>query len=187
VPDDLYRLFPGYPSTSGSGKIVGKPHTDATHRAIVAEGWPLLLKAMDAGGILATPQRTAAFLTTLVFESWCEYDALQSGDRTFTGRGLIQLTTEENYRAAGNYLGVDLVGTPELARSLDLSARIAVWYWTVARPRCNEYADALRMGKINAAIGYPLTGSNDNDRCMIFAHALATLTGADVGAVDCAR
>jgi putative chitinase len=180
-------MFPGYPSTSGSGKIVGKPRNGGLPQVVA--GWGSLLDAMEAGGVCETPQRIAAFLTTLVFESWCEYNVKQAGDRVYTGRGFIQLTGEDNYRAAGNYLGVDLVTNPEWARSLENSARIAVWYWTVARPDCNTYADALKMGRINRAIGYPrdAAGTNDNDRCMVFRHALETLTGQPAGPVDCAR
>lgn len=188
-------MFPGYPSTSGSGKIVGRLRDDAGHRPIVAGGWPMLLEAMEAAKI-NTPRRVCAFLTTLVFESWCEYNVLQGGtnlpagiEKGYTGRGHIQLTGTGNYGAAGNYLGIDLTGHPELAQSLEHSARIATWYWTVAR-HCNEMADAGLMGKVNRAIGYtrdPL-GTNDNDRCMIFAHALEIWTGKPLDfVVNCAR
>lgn len=195
-------MFPGHPSTSGSGKIVGALRRDPVHMGYVAEGWPSLLEAMNAAHITDTPARTAAFLTTLVFESYCEYNILQGGtnapagiDKGYTGRGYIQLTgrvmpdgSVTNYSAAGAYLDIPLVNNPELAQSLLWSAKIAAWYWTVARPNCNAYADALRMGKINAAIGYPLTGSNDSDRCMVFAQALRVLTGSETApAVDCAR
>ncbi len=193
-------MFPGYPSTSGSGKIVGtvlsgNATQDAERRGKIAAVWPGLLAAMTASGIRDTPARVAAFLTTLVFESLVQYDAVDGtfGTRPYPGCGLIQLTGEPNYIAASNYLGVDLTApvadASHPARSLELSPRIAVWYWTVARPSCNAYADALRMGKVNAAIGYPLTGSNDADRCMVFRHALSILSGVDVpaGSIDCAR
>jgi len=190
-------MFPGYPSTSGSGKTVGALRTGTEAKAAVAAGWPSLLAAMTAAQI-NTARRQAAFLTTLAFESQCEYNRRQiSQTRVFYGRGFIQLTGRAtdpdadgnvmNYTPAGAYLGVDLVSVPDRALSLDYSARIAGWYWTKARPGCNGYADNLQMGKVNAAIGYPLAGSNDADRCMVFGHALATLTGDPVEAVDCAR
>jgi putative chitinase len=183
-------MFPGY--ANASGKVVGKLRDDDTHKAIVAAGFPTLLTAMAAAKI-DTPARQAAFLTTLCFESLCEYSILQGGSNTpagiergFTGRGYIQLTGPANYTAASAYLGVDLVSHPELAQSIDWSAKIATWYWTVARPGCNAYADAYRMGKVNAAIGYPLSGSNDADRCMVFGKVLAYLTGS-TPAIDCNR
>jgi putative chitinase len=143
---------------------------------------------VEAG--IDTPRRIAAFLTTLLYESWCEYNVREVGDtRVYGGRGYIQLTGEANYTAAGRSLGVDLVSNPDLAMSLEWSAKIARWYWTVARPNCNSYADALQMGKINAAIGYPRSadGSNDNARCKTFAQALLYLTGGSEVTVDCNR
>jgi putative chitinase len=186
-------MFPGFPSTSGSGKIVGRLRDDAVHASYVAGGWPSLLEAMDKAQI-NTPRRVCAFLTTLCFESWLEYNVVQGGSnlpadisKGYTGRGYIQLTGTSNYGAAGNYLHINLMDHPELAQSLEYSARIATWYWTVAR-HCNELADAALMGKVNRAVGYPRDpdGTNDNDRCMIFAHAHAILTGETI-TVDCAR
>lgn len=197
-------MFPGYPNASG--KIVGKLRTDPAKKAIVAEGWPVLQDAMVAASI-TTPRRVAAALTTWCFESLLEYNILQGGsniptglykpDGTYVGypgRGLTQLTGKKlpdgtimNYTPAGRYLGIDLVNHPELAQSLQWSAKIATWYWTKARPRCNEYADNLQMGKVNAAIGYPLSGSNDSDRCMVFGKALQYLTGSVPPGINCAR
>lgn len=180
-------MFPGYPSMSGSGKIVGALRQSPAAKAVVAEGWASLLAAMDAGQI-NTPRRQAAFLTTLAFESWCEYNVHQLSDtRTYAGRGYIQLTGVTNYEDAGNDLGVDLTNDPEAARSLNWSARIATWYWTKARPKCNAYADLLQMGRVCGAIGYPLAGSNDADRCMVFAKALEYLTGVPTVGVETSR
>ena len=178
-------MFPGYPNASN--KIVGKLRTSPEAKGNVAAGFPSLLEAMAAARI-NTPERIAAFLTTLCFESWCEYNAVQLNDtRLYKGRGYIQLTGSFNYEAAGDYLGVDLLDNPNAAASLEWSAKIATWYWTVARPNCNAYADSLRMGKINAAIGYPISGSNDTDRCMVFGCALRYLTGSAPGGITCTR
>ena len=155
---------------------------------IVEAGLPGLLEQMAAAEI-STPRRIAAFLTTLAFESRFEYNIREGGDtRPYGGRGYIQLTGTSNYSDAGKYLGVDLLTTPDLALTLAWSAKIARWYWTVARPSTNAYADALRMGKVNAAIGYPRSpdGSNDNARCEAFQKALLYLTGV-LEPVDCAR
>jgi len=157
--------------------------------AIVEKGLPSLNQVMIDAEI-NTPRRIAAFLTTLAFESRFEYNIREIGDtRVYGGRGYIQLTGQPNYLAAGKSLGVDLINSPDLAMSLEWSAKIAQWYWTVARPNCNAYADALRMGKINAAIGYPRAadGSNDTARCNAFAKALLYLTGGSEVTVDCNR
>lgn len=153
---------------------------------IVKQSWALLAQCMETAGI-NTPRRIAAFLTTVAYESNCEYNRREDGDtRLYGGRGHIQLTGELNYKAAGDSLGVDLVANPEWARSLQWSAKIAIWYWTKARPRCNEYADNLQMGKICGAIGYPIgDGSEDRRRCQAFIRVLKFLTGVDpVGVVQ---
>ena len=155
--------------------------------AVVAVGLPGLLEQMAAAQI-NTPRRVAAFLATLAHESELLYNIPQRGATAkYKGRGYIQLTGMTNYTDAGAYLGIDLAGTPGLALDLRYSAKIARWYWTVAR-HCNEMADALKMGKVCAAIGYPLgDGSEDIARCASFARALKYLTGSVPAGISTTR
>jgi putative chitinase len=147
-------------------------------RTVVEKGLPSLLKEMALGEI-NTPRRIAAFLTTLAHESAFEFNSREHGDtRLYGGRGFIQLTGVVNYHDAGTYLGVGLVAAPDLAMSLDWSAKCARWYWTKAR-NCNALADNLQIGKINAAIGYPVgDGTEDTARCDSFELAMRHLTGS---------
>ena len=51
-----------------------------------------------------------------------------SGDGwRYRGRGCIQLTGKDNYREAGKFLKLDLVGKPDQAADLDVGARVAAW------------------------------------------------------------
>ncbi|TDD61160.1 glycoside hydrolase family 19 [Kribbella antibiotica] len=153
--------------------------------SIVQQGLPSLNQAMRDAGI-NTVYRKAAFLATLVHESRLEYNIREIGDtRVYGGRGYIQLTGDFNYRPAGQWLGVDLINNPELARDIRYSAQIARWYWTVAR-NINPYADQLKMGRVNAAIGYP-AGAEDQRRCDTFRTAIAYLSGQPAPAVNCSR
>lgn len=164
------------------------PGRVSTDTATVEAGLPGLLEQMTVAEI-NTPRRVAAFLTTLAHESRFLYNIKAKGDdRVYAGRGYIQLTGSKNYEAAGIHLGCDLLVDPDLALSLEWSAKIARWYWTKARPRCNEYADTLQMGKVNAAIGYPVgDGTEDKRRCTSFANALKYLTGEAPDGITCAR
>lgn len=53
---------------------------------------------------------------------------------TYRGRGYIQLTGKENYRKAGEALGLDLVKHPELAAEPKNASKIAAWYWETQVP-----------------------------------------------------
>lgn len=53
----------------------------------------------------------------------------------FHGRGYMQLTGKDNYRAAGEALSLDLVKHPELAAEPENAARIALWYWDSRVPQ----------------------------------------------------
>ncbi|XP_006662017.1 chitinase 8 [Oryza brachyantha] len=60
----------------------------------------------------------------------------------YYGRGPIQLTGQSNYQAAGDFLGLDLVGNPDLV-STDavVSFKTALWFWTTAqgnKPSCHD-------------------------------------------------
>lgn len=47
----------------------------------------------------------------------------------YRGRGYIQLTGKNQYADAGEALGLDLLGNPDLAARPEHASRIATWYW----------------------------------------------------------
>jgi putative chitinase len=54
----------------------------------------------------------------------------QVGDgELFKGRGFLQITGRDNYRRAGQALGLPLEKHPELMERPDVAAKAAVWYW----------------------------------------------------------
>jgi predicted chitinase len=155
--------------------------------AKVAEGLPALNAAMAKAGIYS-PARKAAFLATIRNESGFRYDAVEIGnDRRYRGRGFIQLTGEVNYRAAGQFLGVDLLGNPDLAQNVMVSPAVAAWYWTVARA-INLAADELDMAAVNIAVGFAPNVRRDMVRCADFIAALRYYSGGTTPeGVNCAR
>jgi predicted chitinase len=145
---------------------------------------PALDAAMQEGGI-TTPQRRAAFLAQLAHEScqlryfeelgdddyFHQYDPGQpnaaagntepgDGPR-YHGRGPIQLTGRGNYRAAGQALGLDLEGDPELAASPDVGFRIAQWYWTSRN--INVLADAGDFAAVTRAVNGGYNGMESRE------------------------
>ncbi len=116
-----------------------------------------LVLEMKKGGIVTKNQITA-FLANIcqetdwlkTLEEYGDYDYWQylveiSGEPNawmYHGRGYIMLTWADNYRAAGQGIGVDdrLVNEPHLlANDKELAAKTAVWYWTSRD--CGRYAD----------------------------------------------
>lgn len=77
----------------------------------------------------------------------------------YHGRGYIQLTGKENYRAAGEALQLDLVKHPELASQPENAAKIAVWYWQ------NRVPEAARDNVRDAtlAVNGGLNGLKDRE------------------------
>ena len=71
----------------------------------------------------------------------------------YHGRGFIQLTGRDNYRMAGQALGIDLLKYPDLAEKPDVAAQIAIWYWnTRVKPHVQNFADTRAVTqKINPA------------------------------------
>ena len=156
-------------------------------REVVMAGLPSLNDQMRLAGI-TTPARKAAFLATLRNESGFRYNAGEAGNTSaYRGRGFIQLTGSTNYRGAGNWLGYDLLTNPDAAASLQFSAVIARYYWTVAR-NINPLADRLDMAAVNVAIGYEPNAAEDAERCADFKAALRYFNGGTLPAgINCTR
>ena len=79
----------------------------------------------------------------------------QVGDGArYKGRGFIQITGRDNYRMAGNALGLPLEAKPELAATPEVAAKIAVWYWkTRVKPSVDNFNDTAAVTKkINPAL-----------------------------------
>lgn len=74
-----------------------------------------------------------------------------SGDGwRFRGRGLIQLTGRDNYRAAAEALGLPLLDEPQLLEQAEHAAQSAAWWWKAHG--LNELADAGKIQDIGSII-----------------------------------
>ena len=62
----------------------------------------------------------------------------------YKGRGYIQLTGKDNYKRAGQALGLDLVNKPELVELPDVAAKVAVWFW---KERVRDKVDSFKNTK----------------------------------------
>ena len=85
-----------------------------------------------------------------------------SGDGwRYRGRGPIQLTGKDNYRACGADIGVDLVNQPERLETPDVGCLAAGWFW--AKRGLNALADAGDFVAITKRINGGLIGLEERE------------------------
>ena len=72
----------------------------------------------------------------------------------YKGRGYIQLTGRDNYKRAGQALGLPLEQRPELVERPDVAAKVAVWFWqNRVAPKVASFHDTQQATKpINPAL-----------------------------------
>ena len=89
----------------------------------------------------------------------------------YRGRGLIQITGKNNYRACGEALGLDLIAQPELLEKPQHACMSAAWFW--ATNGLNTLADAGKFDAITQRINGGQNGATD--RQALYAKALKVL------------
>jgi putative chitinase len=86
-----------------------------------------------------------------------------SGDGwRYRGRGPIQLTGKDNYRACGQAIGVDLVNRPELLETPEVGCLAAAWFWSSRG--LNPLADAGKFLTITRRINGGTHGLDERMR-----------------------
>jgi putative chitinase len=132
----LAQLAEGMPNGARAGKV---------------STWLEPLDAACAEFGIDTPTRLADFLAQVAQESGELRYVREDGDAEYfrryanrpdifgnrrpgqipqlLGRGLIQITGEENYRKVSGFFGVDFLAQPELLERREWAARTAGWYW----------------------------------------------------------
>ena len=86
----------------------------------------------------------------------------------YRGRGLIQITGNNNYRACGEALGLDLIAQPELLEKPQHACMSAAWFW--ATNGLNTLIDAGKFDVITQRINGGQNGAAD--RQALYARAL---------------
>jgi putative chitinase len=77
----------------------------------------------------------------------------------FIGRGLIQLTGKDNYRAFGEAIGEDLVSTPQLVEQPRYAALSAGWFFN--KRNLNALADVMDVETMSKRINGGTIGMAD--------------------------
>lgn len=121
--------------------------------------WPNRFTAEDAAAMALQPEKIAE----RAYGGRMGNAAEGGGDGyRFRGRGIIQLTGRENYRLAGQALGIDATGNPDQLAEPAVAAQAAGWYWRTNG--CNELADAGDYAGITRRINGGMNGWDDRVR-----------------------
>ena len=135
--------------------------------------WPKRFTPQSAALYAGHPEMIANF----VYAGRMGNGPESSGDGwRFRGRGLLQVTGRNNYRAAGEGLGLPLEAQPDLLEQPDQAALSAAWWW--AKHGLNELADAGRFQDIGSIINTGVPGRVPNgeaDRLALYDLALKVL------------
>lgn len=149
------------------------------------------LNAAMLAAAIFTRKRQAAFLAQVAHESdeFRYFEELATGEayegrkdlgntqpgdgRRYKGRGPIQLTGRINYRLAGQKLGVELEGQPELAAQPAVGFRVAAWFWS--KHSLNLLADVDDFDSITRILNGGFNGKAQRDA--YYQRALKVLAG----------
>jgi putative chitinase len=138
--------------------------------------WPTRFTQKTAQAYARRPERIANYVYANRHGNGDE----ASGDGwKYRGRGDIQITFRDNYRACGEALGVDLVAAPELLQLPEYAPRSAAWFWSTRD--LNRLADRGLFKDITRRINGGLTGYAD--RLLYYTRALNVLQPAAQEAV----
>ncbi len=124
-----------------------------------------------------TPLRAAMLIAQLSVESdqfraTVEYGGLLKPYAPFYGRGWMQITWKENYRQAGEAIGIDLVEEPD--KALLFNAEICAWFWNTFN--LNPLADEGNVDECTRVInGRRATEASLESRRHRYAMALEVL------------
>lgn len=85
----------------------------------------------------------------------------------YRGRGYIQLTGRNNYEKAAAALNLPLLSQPELLLTLDVSARVLIWFWKTHGlvPLCQsvaKQADPVKRDLIWGQVRRKVNGGTNN-------------------------
>ena len=94
----------------------------------IMQTWPKRFKTKTAAmAFVRHPERLANYVYA---DRIGNGDAASGDGWKYRGRGLIQITGKDNYRAAGEALGLPLLEEPELLEEPAHAAAAAGWYWS---------------------------------------------------------
>jgi putative chitinase len=138
---------------SGGFKFV-KENLNYSAKALMAT-WPSRFPDMDTA---EKYERQPEKIANKVYSG--RMGNTEDGDGAkYIGRGLIQLTGKDNYKAFGEAIGEDLVANPQLVEQPRYAALSAGWFWN--KRGLNALADAMDVTTMTVRINGGKIGIDD--------------------------
>ncbi|MDK0520487.1 glycoside hydrolase family 19 protein [Streptomyces sp. ML-6] len=161
------------------------------------------VKRQEAAAFLANVSHETGGLVYVVEQNTSNYphycDSSQpygcpAGQAAYYGRGPIQLSWNFNYKAAGDALGIDLLGNPYLVeQNASIAWRTGLWYWntqngpgtmTAHQAMVNGAGFGETIRSINGSLecngGNPAQVQSRIDRYKAFTAILGTTPGSNL-------
>ncbi|MZD18369.1 glycoside hydrolase family 19 protein [Streptomyces bottropensis] len=116
----------------------------------------------ETGGLVHIVEQNTANYPT--YCDWSQSYGCPAGQAAYYGRGPIQLSWNFNYKAAGDALGLNLLGNPWLVQNDSAVAwKTALWYWNTQRgPGSMTGHNAMVTG---AGFGHTIRSINGSLEC----------------------
>jgi len=115
----LRAAMSAYPAFANTGSDTVKKQEAAAFLANVSH---------ETGGLVYVVEQNTANYPT--YCDWSQPYGCPAGQAAYYGRGPIQLSWNFNYKAAGDALGIDLLGNPWLVQNdASVAWKTGLWYW----------------------------------------------------------
>ncbi|MFE9722335.1 glycoside hydrolase family 19 protein [Streptomyces sp. NPDC005794] len=179
----LTAALSAYPGFAGTGSDTVKKQEAAAFLANVSH---------ETGGLVHIVEQNTAN-----YPHYCDTSqpyGCPAGQAAYYGRGPIQLSWNFNYKAAGDALGIDLLGNPwQVEQNAAVAWKTGLWYWnTQSGPGTMTPHDAIVNGagfgetirSINGSIecngGNPAQVQSRIDKYQAFVQILGTTPGSNL-------
>lgn len=130
------------------------------------DGKPIKVKGKNQPNKFALAlHRQPEAIANVVYSNRMGNGSIESGEGwLFRGRGLKQLTGQDNYKRCGQALGIELIYSPDLLLSPNQAARSAAWFYK--SNKISEFADKWDLEGMTRKINGGLIGFADRkQRC----------------------
>ncbi|MGY5032518.1 glycoside hydrolase family 19 protein [Streptomyces sp. 900116325] len=179
----LTAALSAYPGFANTGSDTAKRQEAAAFLANVSH---------ETGGLVYVVEQNTAN-----YPHYCDTGqpyGCPAGQSAYYGRGPIQLSWNFNYKAAGDALGIDLLGNPYLVeQSASVAWKTGLWYWntqngpgtmTAHNAMVNGAGFGETIRSINGSLecngGNPAQVQSRIDRYQAFVQILGTTPGSNL-------